>query len=60
MKYNVTKEEFVGYIKRNRKITALNQQQEQYLDGVINEYCENLTEQAEQNKLDPNWQRQYY
>ena len=53
MKYNVTKEEFVGYIKRNRKITALNQQQEQYLDGVINEYCENLTEQAEQNKLDP-------
>ena len=53
MKYNVTKEEFVGFIKRNRKITALNQQQEQYLDGVINEYCENLTEQAEQNKLDP-------
>ena len=53
MKYNVTKEEFVGYIKRNRKITALNKQQEQYLDGVINEYCENLTEQAEQNKLIP-------
>lgn len=53
MKYNVNKEEFVQYIKRNRKITQINQQQEQYLDGIINEYCQNLNEIAEQNKLDP-------
>lgn len=53
MKYNVNKEEFINFVKRNRKVSQLHKQQEQYLDGIVNEYCENLNELAEQNKLDP-------
>jgi ATP-dependent Clp protease ATP-binding subunit ClpA len=53
MKYNINKEEFVQYIKRNRKINEISQQHEQYIDGVINEYCEDLTGQALEEKLDP-------
>jgi ATP-dependent Clp protease ATP-binding subunit ClpA len=53
MKYNVNKEEFISYIKRNKKINQIHQQKEQYYDGIINEYCENLNEQASENKLDP-------
>ena len=53
MKYSVNKDDFVNYIKSNNKHAALSNQKEQYYDGVINEYCENLTDQASSEKLDP-------
>ena len=53
MKYNVNKEEFIRFVKQNNKSSQLNKQQMQYLDGVIDEYCENYNEQAQQKTLDP-------
>jgi len=53
MKYNVNKEEFVKFVKENKRHQALNEQQEQYLEGIINEFCENLTQEAVSKKLDP-------
>jgi len=53
MKYNVHREDFLRFIKQNSRHAQLNKQQEQYLDGIINEYCDNLSEQATDNKLDP-------
>ena len=53
MKYSITKEDFVTFIKQNNKHQALNTQKEQYYDGVVNEYCTDLTEQATAGKLDP-------
>lgn len=53
MKYSVNKDDFVNFIKSNNKHAAVANQKEQYYEGVINEYCEDLTEQAEAGKLDP-------
>ena len=53
MKYNVVKEEFMRHVKHNSRQLGLNKQQEQYLDGIINEYCENLNTQASEKTLDP-------
>ena len=53
MKYNVSKEEFMRFMKTNNKHRQLSQKHEQYLDGIVNEYCENLNEQAQAKKLDP-------
>ena len=53
MKYNVNKEEFMRFVKQNTKSSQLNKQQMQYLDGVIDEFCENLNTQAKEKTLDP-------
>jgi ATP-dependent Clp protease ATP-binding subunit ClpA len=53
MKYSVNKDEIIHHIKKNHNNGALDKQQEQYLEGVINDFCEDLTEQAKNNKLDP-------
>ncbi len=53
MKYNVNKEEFMRFVKQNTRSSQLNKQQMQYLDGIINEFCENLNTQASEKKLDP-------
>ena len=53
MKYSVNKDDFVTFIKSNNKHAAVTNQKEQYYDGVIKEYCEDLTEQAKAEKLDP-------
>ena len=53
MKYNLNREDFLRFVKQNNRHAQLNKQQEQYLDGIINEYCENLTEQASNKELDP-------
>jgi len=53
MKYNVNKEEFMRFVKHNSRHQQLNKQQEQYLDGVIDEFCENLNTQASEKTLDP-------
>ena len=53
MKYNVNKEEFMRFVKQNTKSSQLNKQQMQYLDGVIDEFCENLNAQAKEKTLDP-------
>ena len=53
MKYNINRDEFLDFVKRNDRNSALNRQQQQYLNGVINEFCEDLTKQATENKLDP-------
>ena len=53
MKYNVNKEEFLRFVKQNTRSSQLNKQQEQYLDGIIDEFCENLNTQASEKTLDP-------
>ena len=53
MKYNLNKEDFLRFIKHNNRHQQLNKQQEQYLEGIVNEYCENYSEQAKEKKLDP-------
>ena len=53
MKYNVNKEEFMRFVKQNTRSSQLNKQQMQYLDGVIDEFCENLNTQASEKTLDP-------
>lgn len=53
MKYNVNKEEFMRFVKQNVKSNQMNKQQEQYLDGIINEFCENLNTKASEKTLDP-------
>ncbi len=53
MKYNVNKGEFMRFVKQNTRSSQLNKQQEQYLDGIINEFCENLNTQASEKTLDP-------
>ena len=53
MKYNLNKEDFLRFIKHNSRHQQLNKQQEQYLEGIVNEYCENYSEQAKEKKLDP-------
>jgi len=37
MKYNVSKEEFMRFMKTNNKHRQLSQKHEQYLDGIVNE-----------------------
>ncbi len=53
MKYNVNKEEFMRFMKQNTRSSQLNKQQMQYLDGIIDEFCENLNTQASEKTLDP-------
>ena len=53
MKYSVNKEEFMRFVKQNVKSNQMNKQQEQYLDGIIDEFCENLNTQASEKTLDP-------
>jgi len=53
MKYNINRDEFLEFVKRNDRNSALNRQQQQYLNGVINEFCDDLTKDAKDNKLDP-------
>jgi len=53
MKYNIKRDEFLEFVKRNDRNSALSRQQQQYLNGIINEFCEDLTKQASDNKLDP-------
>jgi ATP-dependent Clp protease ATP-binding subunit ClpA len=53
MKYNINRDEFLEFVKRNDRNSALSRQQQQYLNGIINEFCEDLTKEATENKLDP-------
>lgn len=53
MKYSIDREDFVNWVKRNNKHRRVSEQQEQYLEGIINEYCEDLTAVARDGKLDP-------
>ena len=53
MKYSITREEFLDFAKRNDKNSAMYRQQEKYLNGIINEFCENLNEVAQKDLLDP-------
>ena len=53
MKYSINKDEVIQHIKKHNTNGVLNKQQAQYLEGVINDFCEDLTEQAKNNKLDP-------
>ena len=42
MKYNIKRDEFLEWSKNNDRNNVMYKQQEQYLNGIINEYCENL------------------
>ena len=53
MKYNIKRDEFLEWSKNNDRNNVMYKQQEQYLNGIINEYCENLNQLAKDNKIDP-------
>jgi ATP-dependent Clp protease ATP-binding subunit ClpA len=53
MKYNIERDEFLDFVKKNDRNSAISRQQQQYLNGIVNEFCEDLNKQAEENKLDP-------
>jgi len=53
MKYNVNREEFIKFIKKNNRHQALATQKEQYLNGIIDEYCTDLNALADQDEIDP-------
>ena len=53
MKYNITRDEFLEFVKHNDKSSAISRQQTQYLNGIIKEFCEDLTKEATDCKLDP-------
>lgn len=53
MKYNIQRDEFLEFVKKNDRNSAISRQQQQYLNGIVNEFCEDLNKQAEENKLDP-------
>ena len=53
MKYSIKRDDFLDFAKTNDRNSAMNKQQAQYLNGIINEFCENLNEVAKKNLLDP-------
>mgnify|MGYP003111405719 FL=1 len=53
MKYNVTKDEFIKFVKSNRKHSAFHKKHNEYIKGIIQEYCEDYSELAKNKKLDP-------
>src|SRR6056300_1007405 len=53
MKYNIKKDEYLEFVKKNDRNSAISRQQQQYLNGIVNEFCEDLNKAAEENKLDP-------
>tara|TARA_B100000989_G_scaffold141357_1_gene105168 strand:- start:6964 stop:9237 length:2274 start_codon:yes stop_codon:yes gene_type:complete len=53
MKYSIGRDDFLDFAKNNDRNSAMHKQQVQYLNGVINEFCENLNEQAQKKLLDP-------
>ena len=53
MKYNIQRDEFLNFVKKNDRNSAISKQQQQYLNGILNEFCEDLTKEATENKLDP-------
>ena len=53
MKYSITREDFLNFAKNNDKSNAMNKQQENYLNNIVNEFCENLNTVAEKKELDP-------
>jgi ATP-dependent Clp protease ATP-binding subunit ClpA len=53
MKYGVDKEEFIKYIQTHYKQILANKQTDVYYQEILNEYCEDLTEQAEAGEVDP-------
>jgi len=53
MKYNIERDEFLDFVKKNDRNSAISRQQQQYLNGIVNEFCEDLNKSAEENKLDP-------
>lgn len=53
MKYNIERDEFLDFVKKNDRNSAISRQQQQYLNGIVNEFCEDLSKAAEENKLDP-------
>jgi len=53
MKYNIERDEFLDFVKKNDRNSAISRQQQQYLNGIVNEFCEDLNKAAEENKLDP-------
>jgi len=53
IKYGVDKREFIDFLKNNVQIKEVEDQKSQYYEGVINEYCQNISKEAKQGKIDP-------
>ena len=53
MKYNIKRDEFLEFVRLNDKNSAMNKQHTQYLNGIINEFCENLNTIASKKLIDP-------
>ena len=53
MKYNINRDDFLEFCKRHDKNSAIIRQHNNYLNGIVNEFCENLNVLAEKKELDP-------
>ena len=53
MKYNINRDDFLEFCKRHDKNSAISRQHNNYLNGIVNEFCENLNALAEKKELDP-------
>jgi len=53
IKYGVDKKEFIDFLKHNVQIKEVEDQKSQYFEGVINEYCQNISKEAADGKIDP-------
>ena len=53
MKYGVNRDEFVKFVQNDIRKSSNSNQKQKYIEGVIDEYCEDLTLVASEDGLDP-------
>lgn len=53
LKYGINREDFINFIKTQYAKKIRNQQQEQYWETVLEEYCTDLNKLAQEGEIDP-------
>ena len=53
MKYGVNRDDFIKFVKQDMRNLNNDEQRQKYIEGIIDEFCEDLTNAASEEKLDP-------
>ena len=53
MKYGVDKEEFIEYIKKYHTKILIDKQTDEFYNDILDQFCEDLTEEASKGNIDP-------
>lgn len=53
LKYGIKREQFIDFIKKYHYKKILDQEAQERYENVLNEYCTNLNQLAEEGKIDP-------